>query len=89
MKLSTVQLCVEHKVSRATIRRALDLLEEEGLVERRQGARTYAKALGYKVSLQRQNLDLFARGEKGYLDLLRDNGNDLAADVLFPTAAVA
>lgn len=63
------QLCAEYDVSRATIRRALEVLEEEGLVERRQGARTYARALGYKASNQRRNLDLLAR-KKNHLDLL-------------------
>jgi GntR family transcriptional regulator len=62
-------LCAEFSVSRATIRRALGLLEEEGLVERRQGARTYAKAIGYKASQQRRNLDLLGR-KKNHLELL-------------------
>jgi len=62
-------LCEEFNVSRATIRRALGLLEEEGLVDRRQGARTYAKAIGYKASLQRSNLDLLSR-KKSHLDIL-------------------
>ena len=62
-------LSAEFNVSRATIRRALGLLEEEGLVERRQGVRTYPKAVGYKASQQRQNLDLLGR-KKNYLDIL-------------------
>jgi GntR family transcriptional regulator len=66
---SEAQLSVENGVSRATIRKALDLLEEEGLVVRRQGARTYPKILGYESSKQRRNLDLLAR-EKNHLDLL-------------------
>ena len=66
---SESELCAEFDVSRATVRRAFELLEEEGLVERRQGARTYAKALGYKASQQRRNLDLLAR-EQNHLALL-------------------
>ena len=66
---SEKSLCAEFDVSRATIRHALTLLEEEGMVERRQGARTYAKALGYKASQQRHNLDLLGR-KKNYLDML-------------------
>jgi GntR family transcriptional regulator len=66
---SEKNLCREFGVSRSTIRHALNLLEEEGMVDRRQGARTYAKALGYKASQQRQNLDLLGR-EKNYLDML-------------------
>jgi len=62
-------LCAEFDVSRATIRRALGLLEEEGLVERRQGARTYARAIGYKGSQQRRNLDLLGR-KKSHLEML-------------------
>jgi GntR family transcriptional regulator len=62
-------LSAEYNVSRATIRRALSLLEEEGLVERRQGARTYAKAIGYKASQQRRNLDLLGR-KKNHLYML-------------------
>ena len=56
-------LAKEHAVSRGTIRRALGLLEEEGLVERRQGARTYAKPLTYRATNQRRNLDLVGRDE--------------------------
>jgi GntR family transcriptional regulator len=66
---SESQLSVEYGVSRATIRKALDLLEEEGLVTRRQGARTYPKMVGYKNVKQRRNLDLLAR-EKNHLELL-------------------
>jgi GntR family transcriptional regulator len=66
---SEKQLCAEFEVSRATIRRAMVLLEEEGLIERRQGARTFAKALGYKGTAQRRNLDLLAR-KANHLDLL-------------------
>jgi len=63
------QLSAEHGVSRATIRKALNLLEEEGLVVRRQGARTYPKALGYSSTKQRRNLDLLTR-DQNHLDLL-------------------
>ncbi|MCP3999531.1 MAG: GntR family transcriptional regulator [Gammaproteobacteria bacterium] len=38
-------LCLEFDVSRATICHALDLLEEEGLIEHRQGVPTSAKPL--------------------------------------------
>jgi len=60
---SESQLRAEYDVSRSTVRRALDLLEEEGLVERRQGARTYIKALGYLPGQQRRNLDLVAQAD--------------------------
>jgi GntR family transcriptional regulator len=62
-------LRMEYDVSRATIRKAMELLEEEGLVVRRQGARTYAKALGYKTAENRRNLESIARGEQ-HLELL-------------------
>jgi GntR family transcriptional regulator len=62
-------LCKEYDVSRATIRKAMELLEEDGLIERRQGARTYAKALGYKATDNRRNLELLAR-DKQHLELL-------------------
>jgi GntR family transcriptional regulator len=60
---SESQLCKEYEVSRATIRRALDLLEQEGLVDRRQGARTYIRALGYQPGQQRRNLDLVTQAD--------------------------
>jgi len=63
------QLSAEFNVSRGTIRRALDLLEEEGLIERRQGARTYARALSYRASHQRKNLGALTH-DKNYLRLL-------------------
>ena len=63
------ELRKEYDVSRATIRKAMELLEEEGLVERRQGARTYAKALGYKTAENRRNLESIAREEQ-HLELL-------------------
>jgi len=69
------QLCSEYAVSRATIRHALDLLEEDGLIVRRQGARTYAKAFGYQASQQRRNLELITRGQKYHLDLFAGNIN--------------
>jgi GntR family transcriptional regulator len=62
------QLAAKYGVSRTTIRKALELLEEEQLIERRQGAPTYAKPLGYDGSKKRQNLDRVAR-ERSYLDL--------------------
>jgi GntR family transcriptional regulator len=63
------ELRKEYDVSRATIRKAMELLEEEGLVERRQGARTYAKALGYKTAENRRNLESITREEQ-HLELL-------------------
>ncbi len=57
------QLCKEYEVSRATVRRALELLEEEGLLDRRQGARTYIRALGYRPGQQRRNLDLVTQAD--------------------------
>ena len=63
------ELRKEYDVSRATIRKAMELLEEEGLVERRQGARTYAKALGYKTAENRRNLQSIVREEQ-HLKLL-------------------
>jgi len=58
------QLCLEYTVSRATVRRAMELLEEEGLIVRRQGVRTYARALGYKATQQRRNLDLLTQNKE-------------------------
>jgi len=58
---SEQELSAEFGVSRATVRRALGLLQEEGLIHRRQGARTYAKGLGYRATQQRRNLDLVSR----------------------------
>lgn len=52
-------------VSRATLRRAFELLQEEGLLERRQGKRTYPRVLGYEARRQRRNLDL-GSGVAGY-----------------------
>ncbi|NND54560.1 MAG: GntR family transcriptional regulator [Gammaproteobacteria bacterium] len=52
------QFAVELKVSRATLRRAFELLAEEGLIERRQGKRTYPRLLGYESKQQRRNLEL-------------------------------
>lgn len=63
------ELCREYDVSRVTIRKAMELLEEEGLVERRQGKRTYARALGYKTTEQRSNLNLLA-AEQQHHELL-------------------
>lgn len=57
---SEQQLCKSCNVSRGTLRRALQLLEEEGLLVRRQGAKTYPLALGYKSPGRRQNLDMLA-----------------------------
>jgi len=51
------KLCKEYGVSRATVRRALELLGEEGLIEKRQGARTYARPLRYQP-VQRSDLGL-------------------------------
>jgi GntR family transcriptional regulator len=65
---SELELSAEHAVSRGTVRRALSLLEEEGLVERRQGARTYPKPLGYRAANQRRNLDLVGR-ETNHLEI--------------------
>ena len=52
------QFAADLGVSRATLRRAFDLLAEEGLVERRQGKRTYPRVLGYEARRQRRNLEL-------------------------------
>ena len=38
------QLCAHFRVSRQTVRHAIALLEEEGIVERRRGSGTYIKA---------------------------------------------
>jgi len=65
---SESKLCAEYEVSRATVRHALELLEEEGLVERRQGARTYPKPLSYKTS-RRRNLGSLGR-EMNHVDML-------------------
>lgn len=64
---SEKKLCDEYEVSRATIRHALELLEEEGLVDRRQGARTWPSPLGYETS-DRRNLDVLGGGNN-YLEL--------------------
>jgi GntR family transcriptional regulator len=66
---SEKKLCDEYDVSRATIRKSLNLLEEEGLIERRQGAPTYARALGYRGVQLRGNLDILGR-KGGHGELL-------------------
>ena len=66
---SEKKLCGDYDVSRATIRKALNLLEQDGLIKRRQGAPTYARALGYKGSQLRGNLDILGR-KGGYGELL-------------------
>lgn len=58
---SEQKLCVEYGISRGTLRRALELLEDDGIVVRQQGAKTYVKALGYKASRQPRNLERVAR----------------------------
>lgn len=41
---SEPQLCLQHRLSRTTVRRALDRLEREGRIVRRRGSGTYARA---------------------------------------------
>jgi GntR family transcriptional regulator len=41
---SEPQLCLQHRLSRTTVRRALARLEHEGLIVRRRGSGTYARA---------------------------------------------
>jgi GntR family transcriptional regulator len=41
---SEPELCTQHGLSRTTVRRALDRLEGEGLIVRRRGSGTYARA---------------------------------------------
>lgn len=41
---SEPELCIQHGLSRTTVRRALDRLEGEGLIVRRRGSGTYARA---------------------------------------------
>lgn len=40
---SEPELCARHKISRTTVRRALERLEREGRIERRRGSGTYAR----------------------------------------------
>ncbi len=58
-----LQLAAELGVSRATIRRALALLEAEGLVSRRQGAGTLPRLLGRTPEQHCRNLALLQQGE--------------------------
>jgi GntR family transcriptional regulator len=62
------QLAAEFGVSRTTIRKALELLEAEQLIERRQGASTFATPLGHSEAKPRRNLDRVAR-ERSYEQL--------------------
>jgi len=55
-----LQLADEFKVSRATVRKAMQLLEDEGFVTRRQGAGTYAKAFGLSQEEVRRNLGMIS-----------------------------
>jgi len=64
-----VQLAEDLGVARATVRRALDLLEGEGLVVRKQGAGTFAKAFGLESADKRRNLGLLKQ-DKGHYDVL-------------------
>jgi GntR family transcriptional regulator len=60
-------LCQRLGVSRATLRRAVDDLVEEGLVYRRQGAGTYVAGVHVKVDL----MEL-----RGFVDELRSQGHE-------------
>lgn len=54
---SEPELCVQHGLSRTTVRRALDRLEREGRIVRRRGSGTYARP---QPSLPRLCLELHA-----------------------------
>ena len=62
------KLSRELDVSRGTVRRALALLEDEGLVSRRQRARTYATPLSFRAAHKKLNLDLLPH-ENNYLEI--------------------
>jgi len=66
------RLAEDFGASRATIRKAMGLLEEEGLIIRSQGARTYARAVGYSNATRKQNLSEISHDET-YRELFYGN----------------
>ena len=90
------ELATTHRVSRITVRRALDRLEREGLVSRRRGAGTYAH-LSREPAKQRENLrglieNLLAMGLRTSVDLIDFSyvpaPPDIAAMLAVPTGSV-
>ena len=64
------ELCTEFKSSRITIRRALQILEDEGLAERRQGSGTFVRStVARKIPLL--TTDFFGSIETHAPDLVR------------------
>lgn len=55
-----MELCRQYSASRITIREALDLLVNRGLITRRRGAGTYVKA----ITGERSNSEKFARSQQ-------------------------
>jgi GntR family transcriptional regulator len=71
-------LAEKYDVSRVTVRRALDGLEEDGLIIRRRGARTLLSPLVAQLPKGKQGTTVF----RGFEDELRDRGLSPHAELL-------
>ncbi len=79
------ELAAKYGVSRVTVRRALDRLEEDGLVIRRRGARTVLSSLVDRLSAPGDSHSQF----RGFEEELRVGGLEPQADLLEATEGEA
>ncbi len=83
-------LAVELKVAVGTLRKALALLEDEGLLERRQGSGTYVKKPPKEAAYQLFRLELLSGGGTPHADTLnvsREKNHEVAEQFGLPKTA--
>lgn len=76
-----LQLAAEYSVSRATIRKALALLDAEGLITRRQGAGTWPRMSGRSGQPRQHNLELIRQGDGYYRDVFHGDVETLTEEI--------